>query len=103
MSSMSAQQIAERAIDLNLLTDRQLQEVWGALGSRNATAQDFKQLLLRRNMLTSYQLGRLERGDRSGFFHGNYAVLYMVGTGTFARVYRAVDRQNGQVMALKVL
>ena len=100
---MSAQQIAERATDLNLLSDRQLQEIWGALGSRSATAAEFKQLLLRREMLTSYQLGRLERGDRHGFFYGGYKVLYLVGTGTFARVYRAVDRHSGQVVALKVL
>ena len=103
MSSMSAQQIAERAADLKLLTDRQLQEIWGALGSRNASAQEFKQLLLRREMLTSYQLARLERGDHGGFFHGIYKVLYLAGTGTFARVYRAVDQLNGQVVALKVL
>jgi len=101
--SMSAQQIAERATDLNLLTDRQLQEIWGALGSRSATAAEFKQILLRREMLTSYQLGRLERGDRYGFFYGNYKVLYLVGSGTFARVYRAVDRRSGQIVALKVL
>src|SRR2546429_8916254 len=103
MPSLSAQEIAERAIDLNLLTDRQLQEIWGALGSRNVTAAEFTQALLRREMLTSYQLARLERGDRVGYFYGDYKVLYLVGTGTFARVYRAVAQQTGQIVALKVL
>ncbi|MCE9547033.1 MAG: protein kinase [Planctomycetia bacterium] len=103
MLALTAQQIAERATDLNLLTDRQLQEIWGALGSRNASAAEFKQALLRREMLTSYQIGRLERGDKSGYFYGRYKVLYLIGTGTFARVYRAVETQTGQIIALKVL
>ena len=30
-------------------------------------------------------------------------MLYLVGTGTFARVYRAVHQETSQVVALKVL
>ncbi len=103
MSTLSAQQLAERAVDVNLLNDRQLQEIWGALGSRNVSAAEFTQALLRREMLTSYQLARLERGDRNGFFYGDYCVLYLVGTGSFGRVYRASHRHTGQIVALKVL
>jgi serine/threonine-protein kinase len=38
-----------------------------------------------------------------GFFYGPYKVLYMIGAGTFARVYRAVHRETGRVVAVKVL
>ena len=61
------------------------------------------QLLVRREFLTNYQVERLLKGERTGFFFGDYKVLYLVGTGSFARVYRAVHRQSGQVVALKVL
>ena len=43
------------------------------------------------------------RGDRSGFFYGDYKVLYLVGTGTFARVYRAAHKDSGEIVAVKVL
>jgi serine/threonine-protein kinase len=53
--------------------------------------------------MTNYQVERLVKGDRSGFFFGNYRVLYLVGSGSFARVYRAVHRETGKIVALKVL
>ena len=43
------------------------------------------------------------RGDRNGFFYGDYKVLYLIGTGTFARVYRAAHRHTGDIRAVKVL
>ena len=52
---------------------------------------DFTSLLLRKELLTNYQLDRLLKGERGGYFYGDYKVLYLVGTGTFARVYRAVQ------------
>jgi serine/threonine-protein kinase len=42
-------------------------------------------------------------GYRTGFFFGDYRVLYCVGAGTFARVYRATHTQSGKVFAVKVL
>ena len=101
MDQLSAEQIAQRAFDLDLLDDRSYREVGGE--ARHLDAVEFQQLLLRRELLTPYQMERLLRGDRSGFFFGQYKVLYQVGAGTFARVYRTVHRDTGQVMAAKVL
>jgi len=99
----SAEKIAQRAFDLGLLDERQIRDAWATLGSRGVPVEDFVQLLLRRNWMTSYQVDRLKRGERSGFFFGDYKVLYLVGMGSFARVYRAVHRQTGKVVAVKVL
>ena len=71
--------------------------------ARNTDAAGFQQHLLRRELLTAYQLERLLRGDRTGYFYGHYKVLYQVGSGTFARVHRAVHRETGKVVAVKVL
>ncbi|HXT58553.1 MAG TPA: serine/threonine-protein kinase, partial [Pirellulales bacterium] len=103
MAELTAEQIAQRAFDQDLLDDRQLQEIWGEFGRRNVPVEDFVQLLLRRELLTNFQLDRLLKGERAGYFYGDYKVLYMVSGGSFARVYRAVHKDTGVVRAVKVL
>jgi serine/threonine-protein kinase len=103
MAQQTAEQIAQRAFNLGLVDERQLQEVWASFGSRNVALQDFLQTLVRREFLTNYQSERLVKGERTGFFFGDYKVLYLVGRGSFARVYRAVHRETGKIVALKVL
>ncbi|MEX0678651.1 MAG: protein kinase [Pirellulales bacterium] len=103
MVELSAEQFAQRAFDLSLVDERQLQEVWGQVGTRQVSGEEFQQLLLRRELLTSYQTERLLRGERGGYFYGDYKVLYLIGTGTFARVYRACHKRTGEIVALKVL
>ena len=103
MGHLGAEQVAQRAFDLGLLNEWQIQEIWANLGSRNVPLNDLLQLLVRREYMTNYQVERLVKGERSGFFYGPYKVQYLVGSGTFARVYRAVHRQSGEVVAVKVL
>ena len=103
MASFSAEQLAQAAFDLKLIDDRQLRDVWSSLGSRNVSLEEFSETLLRRELLTGYQLNRLQRGEKKGFFFGNYKILYLVGRGSFARVYRAVHTVTGEVVALKVV
>lgn len=100
----TAEQLAQRALDVDVIDNAQLQSVWSELGSTNAPLAAFQQVLLRRELLTQYQLERLMKAEsRSGFYYGDYKVLYFVGAGTFARVYRAVHRETGKVYAVKVL
>ena len=61
------------------------------------------QFLVSHEYLTNYQVEKLIKGDRHGYFFGNYRVLYLVGYGTFARVYRAAHRETGKIVAIKVL
>ncbi|MGO8753421.1 MAG: protein kinase domain-containing protein [Thermoguttaceae bacterium] len=103
MERITAEQLAERAVDFGLLDEKQLQEVWATFGNRRATLDEFVQSLVRRDFVTNYQLDRLLKGERDGFFYGDYKVLYLIGTGSFARVFRAVHRDTGQVVAVKVL
>ncbi len=84
MSEFNAEQIAQRAIDLNLVNERQLESVWSECGSRDIPASDFRNALVRHELATNYQLDRLVRGERTGFYYGDYKVLYLVGTGSFA-------------------
>ena len=103
MVEISAEQFVQRAFELNLLDQRQLNSVWSELRSRNASIGDVRTVMMRRDILTNYQVERLSRGERGGFFYGHYKVLYLVGTGSFARVYRAVHTETDKVVAVKVL
>ena len=103
MSEMTAEKLGQRITDAGLLEQGELEAVWGELGTREVTLDQFTSLLMRRDLLTNFQLDRLFKGERSGYFYGNYKVLYLTGTGTFARVYRAVERGTGRVVAVKVL
>ena len=80
MVYQTAEQFAERAVDLGLLDERQLRDVWGLFGSHEVPLQDFIQTLVRREYLTNYQVERLLKGERAGFFFGNYRVLYQSAT-----------------------
>ena len=100
----TAEQLAQRALDVNVIDHAQLQSVWSELGSNNSPLSAFQQVLLRRELLTQYQLEKLMKPEsRTGFFYGDYKVLYCVGAGTFARVFRAVHRETGKMFAVKVL
>lgn len=103
MVEISAETLAERAHDVGLLTAWQLREIWSELGRKTIDVETFAQFLVRREYLTNYQVEKLLNGDKDGFFYGDYKVLYLVGAGTFARVFRAVHKETKDVVALKVL
>ncbi len=95
--------LTQRCIDLELATPMQIDQFWGELRTSNISLDDVKSLLLRKGVLTNFQLDRMITGERLGFFYGPYKVLYMIGAGTFARVFRAVHRESGKIVAVKVL
>ncbi len=103
MPEWTAEQIAQAAFDRDLIDERQFRELWSELGSGQLDAEGLQQLLVRRELVTNYQLKKLLRDERYGYFFGPYKVLYKIGSGTFARVYRAVHREGGQIRAVKVL
>jgi len=103
MKDLTADEASERIFDMRLLDSRQLDAVWSEFGTRDITYEQFKDCLLRKELLTNFQLDKIERGHRQGYFYGRYRALYIAGAGTFARVFRAVHKNKGQVVACKVL
>lgn len=95
--------LTQRVIDLDLASSVDVDRVWTELRSDNVSLEDVKAMLLRKGLLTNFQLDRLLTGERLGYYYGPYKVLYMIGAGTFARVFRAVHRDTGRVVAVKVL
>ncbi len=103
MADLTAEEFAQRVIDFNLLEHRQVEQVWSELGTREVSLGEFQNLMLRKELMTNYQVERVVKGLRTGYFYGDYKVLYMIGTGTFARVFRTVHKDTGKVVAAKVL
>jgi eukaryotic-like serine/threonine-protein kinase len=95
--------LTQRTVDLDLASQAQIDQFWGEIRSSEISLDEIKNLLLRKGILTNFQLDRMLTGERLGFFYGHYKVLYMIGAGTFARVFRAVHRETGRVVAIKVL
>lgn len=80
-----------------------IDSILSSIGGRGASQQDFVDVLLRQEKLTNWQITRLLEGHTKGFFYGHWRVLYMIGHGTFARVYRCEHRKTGDIKAVKVL
>jgi serine/threonine-protein kinase len=100
---MSVDQLSQRAQELEILSTLQLQQTWAELGTRNTDPETFLQTLIRQGHLTNYQVERLVNDETTGFYYGDYKVLYMVGAGSFARVFRASHKETKKVVAVKVL
>jgi len=102
MKPDTADDLAALVGDLELAPPAELQESLHESGHA-ADAASFGQALVRREMVTGFQLERLLKGERRGYFYGRAKVLYQIGAGSFARVYRAIHRDTGGILAVKVL
>lgn len=103
MIELTAERLAKRAFDVELLDEQQLRAIWTEIGTSTISFKEFQQFLLRRGLLTSYQIDRLLRGEYTGFFFGEYKVLYPIGSGAFAKAFRAEHKETGQAVAIKAL
>jgi serine/threonine protein kinase len=101
--AITPEQLSQRIVDAGLVDSREMQSIFAEMGTRDVALQDLTSLLLRKEVLTNFQLDRLFKGEKSGYFYGDNKVLYLVGTGTFARVYRAVNKKTGKIVAVKAL
>lgn len=102
MKQATADSLAHLIMDLDLVPAGPLAEAVHEVGS-GATPDALGQALVRREVLTGFQLERLMKGQKHGYRYGRAKLLYQVGAGSFARVYRAVDLDTGGSLAVKVL
>lgn len=100
---LTAHQLAQRIVELGLVEQIEMEKVWSEVGLSDSGCDSLISVLLRRELMTNLQLDRVLKGERTGYFYGQYKILYLIGAGTFARVYRSVHRETGRVAAVKVL
>lgn len=101
MTDFTPQEFAERVADLGLADRRTIDLALSDLGVGERTLDDMVHVMQRHGVVTTLQTEKILKGDRQGFFYGDYKVLYLIGAGTFARVYRAA--KEDEVFAVKVL
>ncbi len=101
MSEMEAEALAENAVLLGLIDRHVAQDA--RLQAEDGSFEALANVLLRRQLLTSWQLAKLRKRDHGGLFYGEYKVLFHLAEGTFARVYRGIHSRTGQSVAIKVL
>jgi len=103
MKPSTADNLLQLAGELELVPPAALNEAFSEAGGHALDAAAFGQALVRRELVTGFQLERLLRGERGGYYFGRAKILYQIGAGSFARVYRAIHRDTGAVLAVKVL
>ena len=103
MADFTPTQLSQRIVELGLLEPLEVEQAWSEVGGIEGSCEDLIRVLLRHEQLTNLQVDRILKGERTGYFYGQYKVLYLIGAGTFARVYRSVHRETGRVVAVKVL
>lgn len=90
-------------VRLHLVPQHQIDICLGQLGRKNCQTDEFLKWMENKGFLTSYQAGRIEKGEIDGLVLGQYKLMYRNASGSFARVYRACDLQSGKMVGLKVL
>lgn len=113
MSELTADQFAHRIVDVGLADALTVDQARAELGAGAVTLDEMIRIMQRRGVVTTLQTEKILKGDRTGYFFGQYKVLYLIGAGTFARVYRAEkvgdlatadsDTSGKAVFAVKVL
>ncbi|MFM8290933.1 MAG: serine/threonine protein kinase, partial [Planctomycetia bacterium] len=76
MIPVTAEQLAHLVGELELVGPSPLGDVVREFGRHDAPAEEFGTVLVRREFITGYQLERLLRGERAGYFYGRAQVLY---------------------------
>ena len=103
MSSSKVDEICRWLVRLDLVPQHQLETCLGQLGRKSCQTEEILRWLEHKGILTSYQVGRIEKGEIDGLVLGSYKLMYRNASGSFARVYRACDLRSGKMVGLKVL
>lgn len=101
MPDYDAEMLAEQALMIGLVDKDQAMQA--RFEAADGSPDAFIRVLLRKGLLTSWQVERLQKGDPTGFFYGGCKVLFHIAEGTFARVYRGQRILGGNSVAIKVL
>jgi serine/threonine protein kinase len=103
MSSPKVDEICRMLVRLDLVPQHQIDICLEQLGKKNCQTDELLKWLENKGILTSYQLGRIAKGEIDGLVLGSYKLMYRNASGSFARVYRACDMRSGRMVGLKVL
>ncbi|MBL4884288.1 MAG: protein kinase [Planctomycetaceae bacterium] len=88
---------------MRLVDKQQARECLRDLNSGHQTGANFLQVLLDQHVLTPFQVESIKKMDTGILVLGNNKLLYANAAGSFARVYRAENLEDGRAVGVKVL
>ncbi len=103
MSSQSPAAFLETLRDSRLLPPDQVERLAAEQADRFADAQGLGQDLLRRGLLTPYQLEALLNGHGAGLALGPYRLLARLGRGGMGEVFKARHERLDRLAAIKLI
>ncbi len=101
MPEIDIESLVDQLTLIGLISREQYREARAE--AEDGSGEALLRVLMRKGLLTSWQLERLKKGDPSSFFFGTYRALFHLAEGTFARVYRGQHNETGSPAAIKVL
>jgi len=101
MTEIDAATLLDQAALIGLITRSQAKQAQA--DAKDGSVEAVSRELIRKDLLTAWQLEKLKKGDPGGFFFGGCKVLFHIAEGTFARVYRGRKIHGNQSVAIKVL
>ncbi|MFP6767275.1 MAG: serine/threonine-protein kinase [Planctomycetaceae bacterium] len=103
MAASSLNEFAKQLTRLRLIDPGELQQCLQELPTAVQTADGLMDALQRQNLLTNYQVNKLRKGETDALVLGDAKLLYRNGSGSFARVFRAVSVESGEMIGVKLL
>ncbi len=95
--------LGHQLVRLEFLTQAELTASLAQLRGQGSTPEELLRLLERTQHITSYQAGKILRGEMEFLVQGRYTLMYRNGAGSFARVFRAKARDTGEMVGIKLL
>ncbi len=95
--------LSSELVDLGLVSQQDIDSCLQELQDKSNNDNKLIRLLERKNLITSFQAGRLKNNEIEGLVLGENKLMYQNASGSFARVYRAASLTNGQMIGVKVL
>ena len=103
MANFSVDDLNQQLLSLDLMDLDKIRVVETSFGTKLFSSDEFLRVAQRMGYLTKYQVERLTAGETTGYYYGDYKIQYLVGAGSFARVFRCVHKDTGKVVAVEVL
>lgn len=97
----SVDEISNTLLRHRLVSDNELMRARSDL--RTESADEFLSLLIRRQILTDFQVDRIRAGETGILVIGGNKLLYRNASGSFARLYRGASLKDGSVVGIKLL
>lgn len=95
--------LSAQLVDLRLVSQQDIDSCLQELQDKSTDDDKLIRLLERKNLITSFQAGRLKSNELEGLVLGDNKLMYQNASGSFARVYRASSLTNGSMVGVKVL